>query len=111
VTTDDIIAYCGRKRYSLAYTRYWTDAMYCEVPGCGSLAEAPHHIRTRGAGGKDDAGNLLALCVMHHMQVHTEGAETFATRYPSLAGKIRAAREAKKVVDKPGKCGTVRGEG
>ncbi len=100
MTTDDIIAYCGRKRYSLAYTRYWTDAMYCEVPGCGSLAEAPHHIRTRGAGGKDDAGNLLALCVAHHRAIHTEGAETFAARYPALAGKIRKAREAKKSVDK-----------
>jgi hypothetical protein len=100
MTTDDIIAYCGRKRYSLAYTRYWCDAMYCEVPGCGSLAEAPHHLRTRGAGGKDDAGNLLALCAMHHRQVHDAGAETFAARYPKLGGKIRAAREAKKSVDK-----------
>lgn len=92
MTTDDIIAYCGRKRYSLAYARYWNDHQICEVPPCDRLAAAPHHIRTRGAGGKDDAGNLLALCALHHRQVHDAGADTFAARYPALAGKIRKAR-------------------
>lgn len=93
MTTDDIIAYCGRKRYSLAYARYWAAHPVCEVPSCGSPSAAPNHVCTRGARGvKDDAGNLLALCMVHHRQIHDEGAETFAARYPSLAGKIRKAR-------------------
>jgi hypothetical protein len=92
MTTDDIITYCARKRYSLAYTRYWTSHVRCEACYENTPSEPPHHIRTRGAGGRDDAGNLLALCVAHHRQVHDAGADTFAARYPSLAGKIRKAR-------------------
>jgi len=92
VTTDDIIAYCGRKRYSLAYARYWAAHVRCEACYENTPSEPPHHIRTRGAGGKDEAGNLLALCALHHRQVHDAGADTFAARYPALAGKIRKAR-------------------
>ena len=98
MTTDDIIAYCARKRYSLAYTRYWASHVTCEVTGCAEASEAPHHLRTRGAGGRDDAGNLLALCVIHHRQAHDAGVRTFAARYPALKGKIYKALEAEKKV-------------
>jgi hypothetical protein len=92
LTLEDKIIFCFRRHYSDAYTKYWISKENCEVPGCSAPSEPCHHIRTRGAGGKDDAGNLLALCALHHRQVHDAGADTFAARYPALAGKIRAAR-------------------
>ena len=90
MTTDDIIAYCARKHYSLGYAHYWVSHSACEV--CGAEAAAPHHIRTRGAGGRDEAGNLLALCTLHHRWIHDAGVETFAARYPKVAKKINSAR-------------------
>ncbi len=38
---------------------------YCEI--CGAPAFGwPHHIKTRGAGGKEDPWNLIQLCGQHH---------------------------------------------
>ena len=96
MTTDDIIAYCARKRYSLAYTKYWCEHQRCEV--CQAVSDAPHHLRTRGAGGKDTPDNLLALCTAHHRQAHDAGVRTFAARYPALKGKIDKALGAEKKV-------------
>ena len=96
MTTDDIIAYCARKRYSLGYARYWTEHWFCEA--CGAGAGAPHHIRTRGAGGRDTQDNLLSLCATHHKQIHDEGVKTFGARYPKLKGKIDKALAAEKKV-------------
>lgn len=42
---------------------------YCEL--CGSPAQGwPHHIRTRGAGGKEIKNNLIQLCGQCHRKVH-----------------------------------------
>ena len=87
---DEKILYGARHHYSAGYVSFWIDHPRCET-GCSDPSEPPHHIRTRGAGGKDEAGNLLALCVHHHKLVHTEGVETFAARFPHLKGKIRRA--------------------
>lgn len=38
----------------------------CNQPAPGE----PHHIRTRGAGGKDVRENLIHLCGVHHAQIH-----------------------------------------
>lgn len=46
----------------------------CRV--CGNRAEV-HHIQTRGAGGGDELGNLIALCHRHHMEAHRVGWLTF----------------------------------
>lgn len=40
-----------------------------------------HHIKSRGAGGTDDAFNLLPLCVGAHNEVHVKGLRTFAMTY------------------------------
>lgn len=32
---------------------------------------APHHIKTKGAGGSDDIWNLITLCAECHYKVHT----------------------------------------
>ena len=98
MTQDDILTYCARKRYSLAYVRYWCSRLQCVIPGCLETPDAPHHIRTRGAGGKDTPDNLIALCTVHHRQAHDAGVRTFAARYPALKGKIDKALEAEKKV-------------
>lgn len=53
----------------------------CEQPclvsmGCEGMIE-PHHVRSRGAGGKDE-GNLVPLCTKHHVfGIHIIGKKTF----------------------------------
>lgn len=40
---------------------------YCEI--CGSKAEGwPHHIKTRGAGGREEPWNLIQLCGLCHQK-------------------------------------------
>lgn len=49
--------------------------MSCVVPYCEGLGE-PHHVKSQGAGGKDE-GNLLPICAIHHTMGHTRGWQTF----------------------------------
>ena len=52
----------------------------CHRYGC-----EPHHVKTRGSGGKDwnpdGSGNLVPLCPGHHREIHTIGRLTFAEKY------------------------------
>ena len=92
---ERIEKHCRTHRYSEEYRRYWIEHPTCEacrLTGEVRYSEAPHHIRTKGAGGKDEAGNLLALCLEHHGRIHAMGVGTFARDYPALAAKIKAAR-------------------
>ena len=94
--SDYVRAHCKQYHYSAEYERYWLAHPYCEVgvaDGHVRYASAPHHIRTRGAGGDDDSeGNLLALCTDCHTAIHQMGVHTFAARHPSVKAKIRRAR-------------------
>jgi len=63
---------CG---WSKEYIDYWIAHPFCEVEYCFHFAAPPHHIRSRGAGGTDDAANLISLCREHHYIVHNEGPE------------------------------------
>jgi len=45
-------------------------------------AKSPHHIKTRGAGGKDVFWNLVHLCMGHHTEIHKIGIITFTKKYP-----------------------------
>lgn len=40
----------------------------------------PHHVVSRGAGGKD-AGNAVPLCRFHHGELHTIGLLTFQEKH------------------------------
>lgn len=42
------------------------------------------HIRTRGAGGGDNLGNLQPLCREHHTFKHSVGIKTFLNMYFSV---------------------------
>ncbi|MCX5732562.1 MAG: HNH endonuclease signature motif containing protein [Deltaproteobacteria bacterium] len=43
------------------------DRGYCQVPGCSRGAEHVHHVVYRSQGGGDEPGNLVSICVAHHL--------------------------------------------
>lgn len=90
-TSEQIEDYCRRHHYSDGYTEFWTRHRFCQL--CGRPAVAPHHVRTRKAGGDDSPLNLLALCRDHHVEIHQVGNDTFGVRYPLIAPQITAALE------------------
>lgn len=61
---------------------------------CGYHSAEAHHIRTRGAGGKDNADNYLILCRKHHTEIHTIGRDTFGKKY-NLTTIIEKAKQLK----------------
>lgn len=87
---DDKILHAARKHWSAGYVAYWISKPLCEA--CGAVADPPHHIRTRGAGGKDTADNLLSLCIEHHREIHATGDRLFGVAFPHLARKIGKAK-------------------
>ena len=48
---------------------------------CGRGPSDPHHLKTRGAGGDDSDDNLIALCRVHHVEIHKIGRDTFIQKY------------------------------
>jgi 5-methylcytosine-specific restriction endonuclease McrA len=52
----------------------------CECPPPVDI----HHIKSRGAGGKDDIWNVIPLCRFCHSKWHNQGAKTFLENYPSV---------------------------
>lgn len=92
-----VAAHCRVHGYSAEYTAFWMNHQRCEVAGCGLWSAAPHHWRTRGAGGDDNPLNLAALCTTHHTEVHTVGVKEFGERHPEMAPKIAAALERARV--------------
>lgn len=81
--------YCKKKGYSKEYSDYWEKHEYCEI--CMDYSQPPHHIKTRGSGGRDNHENLIALCRYHHTEVHSSGWQTFIQKYPELADKFDKA--------------------
>jgi len=92
MTPEDKRDLCARYEYSDVYLAYWIEHSVCEA--CGKQESAmPHHIVSRGAGGRDDVANLLALCFVCHGQAyHTHGWRRFCLQFPHLADKIHARR-------------------
>ena len=56
--------------------------------GCKGKVVA-HHVKTKGAGGKDKGGTI-PLCVLHHDEWHFRGRTSFQMKYG-----IDAPKEAK----------------
>ncbi|MFO0984659.1 MAG: HNH endonuclease signature motif containing protein [Planctomycetota bacterium] len=47
------------------------DGHRCRVPGCGARRDLQaHHVRWRRHGGATHAGNLVAVCGVHHAIIH-----------------------------------------
>ena len=46
---------------------------------CGVSRPGPHHVKSRGSGGQDEA-NLVPLCRVCHTVLHQVGRKTFEDR-------------------------------
>jgi len=91
----DIQRYCKLHGYSAEYATYWLKHPKDEAR-TGVYASAPHHIRSRGAGGGDEAANLLALSWDKHREIEKVGVTQFCERHPWLKEKIEAALTARR---------------
>ena len=92
MTPEDRIAHCVHHGYSFDYLDYWQHHPSCEI--CGQESQPPHHCRTRGSGGPDEAWNLLALCVQHHRMAHNIGDLQIGRMVGGeLQAKIMAAKK------------------
>ena len=74
-----ITRHCRKYKYSAEYTQYWIANPFCLI--CGNYSAAPHHKKSRGAGGGDTSDNLMALCSTHHLEVHNLGKISFMKKY------------------------------
>jgi hypothetical protein len=46
---------------------------------CGARPSDPHHVKSRGAGGRDE--HCVPLCRTHHDYFHSAGRLSFETRF------------------------------
>ena len=51
----------------------------CNCVVCGRHPSEPHHVKSRGAGGK--AEHLVPLCHEHHRELHGSGHRTFQEKH------------------------------
>ena len=58
---------------------------------CNVIGVDPHHVRSRGAGGRDEA-NLVPLCRLHHTELHQIGRLTFEDKYKLGDLQMRAEK-------------------
>ena len=77
-----------QKRYVNKKNLELIRSLPCSI--CYTEPSEADHIRTRGAGGGDNLGNLQPLCRKCHVERHTIGIETFYKRYDE---KIKNFRE------------------
>lgn len=71
------------RRVKSQKTKAATRADRCAVFGCRRISDAAH-VRSRGAGGGDEPGNLLPLCRNHHIEQHAHGWKRFLAAYPNV---------------------------
>jgi len=70
--------------------------MTCAACGYPTYGTAPHHIKSRGAGGTTDANNMLQLCYDCHIRIHQIGESKFVQLWPQLYNRIAAIKDATK---------------
>lgn len=51
---------------------------------CGRKPSDPHHVTTRGAGGKNTPDNLMPLCRWHHIEWHQGGPSKMIQKYSGV---------------------------
>lgn len=80
--------------------RNWIKEQPCLIGNDCMWGVDPHHVRSRGAGGRDHK-NIVPLCRKHHTELHTIGKVTFEDKYKLgelilLAGRIYEDYESTK---------------
>jgi len=61
---------------------------YCIV--CNKYGSEPHHLISVGAGGPDEDWNMVALCRIHHHEIHNIGLFSFSKKYISFVAWLIA---------------------
>lgn len=56
---------------------------------CGAIPTDPAHVRSVGAGGGDEHGNVIALCRQCHTRQHALGWHRFISRYPLVGEELK----------------------
>ena len=51
---------------------------------CGFKGVDLHHFKHKGSGGSDESWNLIKLCHKHHVEIHSNGKDSFINKYPKL---------------------------
>lgn len=57
---------------------------------CGDRNVDMCHIQSRGAGGDDGPGNIVAMCRPHHQQQHKLGWKKFCDKHPRALAALNA---------------------
>lgn len=75
------------------------DGRSCQFPGCWSMNINHHHVQFKSQGGKNDAANIITLCLHHHSLGKESPHQSIAWRryweghmenlYPAYWQKIR----------------------
>lgn len=71
----------------MAKMKYYSSDKCCIITGTSPCAL--HHVKSRGAGGKDDAFNLMPLSAYHYNEIHVGGTKKFAEKYPEAKKWLR----------------------
>jgi len=87
--------YAENNERIFGYRRFTRD-IGCLV--CGAWMPDLHHVKSRGAGGKDEK-NIVPLCRVHHTECHTIGRLTFEDKHKLGDLKIRAEQIWEKYED------------
>ena len=67
--------------------RKWIKSQSCAA--CGESKVDACHIRSKGAGGPDEAFNLVAMCREHHIMQHKLGWGAYLNRFPEVWVKLQ----------------------
>ena len=62
------------------------DCLACGVGGPSDI----HHVKSRGAGGGDDAFNIIPLCRVCHERWHKMGGGTFVKKKPHVGEYLKS---------------------
>ena len=70
------------------------DRGFCQVPGCSRAAGHLHHVVYRSRGGSDEPGNLVSICVAHHLRgVHRGWVRVWGRAPDELRWELGEVRE------------------
>lgn len=80
----------------MAKMKYYSSDKCCIITGTSPCAL--HHVKSRGAGGKDDAFNLMPFSAYHYNEIHVGGTKKFAEKYPEEISRGKKVVTRKRLV-------------
>lgn len=68
-----------------------SDIIHCEIPDCPNIATEIHHISRSmrwKRKNKSDGSDLIALCRIHHQEIHNQNTEKNIKNLLEIVNKI-----------------------